>query len=78
MLEEANIEKKITLHQDKKSGKITLTHKISDDNVIDYEFSDKPLQLLSINNKSRQAIYVYDDYQTTRGITFARSVKKIL
>jgi hypothetical protein len=76
VFEEANIEKKITLHQDKKSGKITLTHKISDDNVIDYEFSDKPLQLLSINNKSRQAIYVYDDYQTTRGITFARSGKK--
>jgi hypothetical protein len=76
VLEAANIEINITLRQDKISGTTTLTHKISDDNVIDYEFNNNPLRLLSINNKSRQAIYVYDDYQTTRGITFARSVKK--
>jgi hypothetical protein len=29
---------------------------------------------LSVNKKSQQAIYVYDDYQTTIGLTFARSV----
>jgi len=76
LLEETNIEENITLHQDIKSGTTTLTHKISDDNVIDYEFSNNPLQLVSINKKSKRAIYLYGDYQTTRGITFARSVHK--
>lgn len=74
LLEETNIEGNITLKQDRKSGTTTLIHKTSDDNVIDYEFSNNPLQLVSINNKSNEAIFVYDDYQTTRGITFARTV----
>jgi len=76
LLEETNIEDNITLQQHKKSGTITLTHKVSDDNMVDYEFRNNSLQLLSINKKSRQTIYVYDDYQTTRGITYARSVHK--
>jgi hypothetical protein len=74
LLEESNIEENITIHQDRKSRRTTLTHKTSDDNVIDYQFSNNPLQLVSINNKSKRAIFVYDDYQTTKGITFARSV----
>lgn len=74
LLEESNIKGNITFHQDIKSGRTTLTHKISDDNIIDYQFSNNPLQLVSVNNKSKQAIFVYDDYQTTKGITFARSV----
>lgn len=76
LLEEINIEENVTLHQYRKSGTITLSHKVSDDNVVDYEFRNNSLQLLSINKKSRQAIYVYDDYQTTRGMTYARSVHK--
>jgi hypothetical protein len=76
LLEEGDIERRITLLQDKKADTTTLTHKISDDNVIDYEFNNNPLQLLTINNKSKKAIFVYDDYQTTRGLTFARSVNK--
>jgi hypothetical protein len=76
LLEETNIEGNITLHQGITFGTTTLTHKISDDNVIDYEFSNNPLQLVSINKKSKRAIYLYGDYQTTRGITFARSVHK--
>ncbi|NQZ82198.1 MAG: hypothetical protein HRT52_14395 [Colwellia sp.] len=77
LLEESNIEGNISLHQDKESGNTTLTHNDSgsdDVSVIEYEFRNNPLQLLSINNKSTSANYVYDDYQTTRGITFARSV----
>jgi len=74
LLEESNIEGNITLHQNKKSGAITLTHKVSDESVIDYEFSHNPLQLMSVNKKSRREVYVYEDYQTTRGISFARSV----
>jgi len=74
LLEENNVEGSITLHQDSKSGTTTLTHKTSDNNVIEYEFSKNPLQLISINKKTQRAIYVYDDYQTTRGFTFARSI----
>lgn len=74
LLEESNIERNITLHQNKEKDAITLTHKVSDDNVIDYEFSHNPLQLVSINKKSRREVYIYKDYQTTRGISFARSV----
>ncbi len=74
LLEETNIEGNIILHQDRKSGTTTLTHKTSDDNVIDYEFSNNPLQLVLLNNKSKRAIFVYSDYQTTRGITYARTV----
>lgn len=76
LLKESNVEGNITLHQDKKSGTTTLIHNVSDDNVIDYEFSNNPLQLVSINKKSQRSITVYDDYQTTRGLTFARSVNK--
>tara|TARA_R110000737_G_scaffold352819_1_gene400512 strand:+ start:434 stop:1837 length:1404 start_codon:yes stop_codon:yes gene_type:complete len=78
LLKESSIEGNITLHQDRKSGTTTLSHNDSDGNdnesVIEYEFRNNPLQLISINKKSEDAIYVYDDYQTTRGLTFARSM----
>jgi len=74
LLKESNIEKNISLEQDKESGTTTLFHKTADDNVVAYEFSLKPLQLVSINDKSKRAIFVYDDYQTARGITMARTV----
>lgn len=76
LLDEANIEDTVTLHHTENSATVTLTHTLSEGSIIDYEFSQNPLQLLSIHNKSRQARYVYDDYQTTRGLTFARSVNK--
>lgn len=75
LLDEDNILEKITFKQNSESNKITLTHLTSDDNIIDYEFNHKPLQLISINKKSEGAIYVYDDYQTSRGLTFARSLQ---
>lgn len=74
LLEETDIEGNITLNQDRKSGTTTLTHKTSDDNVVDYKFSNSPLQLVSINHRLLRGIFVYDDYQTTRGITYARSI----
>ena len=39
-------------------------------------FSDNPLRLVSIENKSRRRISFYDDYQTTNGLTFARTITK--
>jgi len=74
LLEETNIAENITLHQDRESGTTSLIHKTSDDNVVEYEFRHNLLQLLSLNNKSKQSKFVYDDYQTTRGITYARTV----
>ena len=78
LLKESNIEENISYHQHKKPGKIILTHRVSDgddnENIIEYEFSQSPLQLVSINKKSQGTRFVYDDYQTTRGLTFARSL----
>jgi len=74
LLEESNIKGNITLHQNGKSGTTTLTHKTSDESVVLYEFSNNPLQLVSVNHGPLGGLYVYDDYQTTRGITYARTV----
>jgi hypothetical protein len=75
LLEEANVDGNITLHQDKKSGTTTIIHKISDDNIVDYKFNDNPLHLVSINHRPLNAIFHYDDYQTTNGFTFARYIE---
>ena len=76
LLDEMDIANNISVRQNSKRGTTVVTHKFSEDSIIDYEFNTSPLQLVSLHNKSRQARYLYDDYQTTRGITFARSVNK--
>lgn len=76
LLEEKNIEKNIKILQSKGSKQMTLIHKTSDDKVMEYVFSNSPLHLLSINNQSRQRIYVYGDYKTSNGLTFAHSLIK--
>lgn len=76
LLKESNVSKNIHILQDNTLGETTLTHKASDDNVIDYVFNDNPIQLVSIDNKSQQKIFTYDDYQTVNGITFAHSILK--
>jgi len=75
LLEESNVKGNITLHHDVKSGTTTLKHKTSDDKIFDYKFNNNPLQLVSVN-RGALGLYVYDDYQTTRGITYARSIHK--
>ncbi|PCI59621.1 MAG: hypothetical protein COB37_11290 [Kordiimonadales bacterium] len=74
LLEESNTSGTIKFHRNKMSGKTTLIHKPATDKVVEYVFSDNPLRLLSINNKSMRRIYFYDDYQTTNGFSFARSI----
>jgi len=76
LLEEKNVAATIELHQDKLSGKTTLTHKVADSKSMGYVFNDSPLRLVSIENTSRRRISFYDDYQTTNGLTFARSIVK--
>jgi len=77
LLEETNIEGNITLHQDRESGTTTLTHKTSD-NIVAYEFSNDPLQLVSLNDKLKRVILTYEDYQTARGLTYARTVQQYI
>lgn len=76
LLEETDIKGKISLSVNEQTGTKILTHKKSDKQIIDYEFAEKPLRLISLHNKSRQARYTYDDYHTTRGLTYARAVNK--
>ena len=74
LLEETNIQERITLSQNRISGTTTLTHKTADGNVVDYEFRNSPLQLVSLRDKAKGSYFVYEDYQTTQGFTFARTV----
>ncbi len=53
-----------------------ITHNSSIDGEVEYTFAEEPLRLVSINKKSQQRLYVYGDYQSTNGITFARSILK--
>jgi len=76
LLEESNIGKNIKIQRNKLSKKIILIHKTSDDKVMEYVFNISPLRLLSINNKSRRRIYVYDDYKTSNGLNFSHSLIK--
>lgn len=76
LLEETNVQKNISLHYNNKSKTTTLTHKTSDDKIIDYEFGDNPLRLVSLNNRPQSGRFFYSDYQTTRGLTYARIVHK--
>lgn len=76
LLEENNIEKNIKVQRNNLSKEVVLLHKTSDDRVMEYVFNISPLRLLSINNKSRRRIYVYDDYKTSNGLTFAHSLIK--
>jgi len=78
LLKEKNIEKNVSLEQDKKSGTTTLTHKMTDDNVVVYEFSNTPLQLVSLKDKLKRVVLTYEDYQTARGLTYARTVHQYI
>jgi hypothetical protein len=74
LFEEANIEENIALIRDDTSGTTTFKHQTSDNKVVDYTFSDASLQLITINHRGLGGVFVYKDYQTTRGLTYARSV----
>jgi hypothetical protein len=57
LLEEKNINGSIKFYYEQMSGKTTLIHKYDNDKTIEYIFSDSPLRLVSINNKSMHRIY---------------------
>lgn len=74
LLQESDIEGKIAITKDIDSGATTLKHQVSDSETVDYIFDDASLQLLSVEHDGLGGVFVYKDYQTTRGLTFARSV----
>lgn len=76
LLKTPNLSKVVRFYQDKQTGYKSLIHTTADNNIFEYTFRNNPIQLASINNKSQQKKYVYDDYQTSNGITFARSIHK--
>ncbi|MBU2972023.1 hypothetical protein KO527_22045 [Pseudoalteromonas sp. C2R02] len=76
LLETPNLSKVAHFYQNQKTGLKSLTLTTPDNNLIEYTFGNNPVQLASINNKSQQKKYVYADYQTSNGITFARSIHK--
>jgi len=74
LLEEHSSKKAITLIKDKKSQTTLVTHTLPSGDTIDYKFKNQPLQLISVNYKPLNGYFEYHDYQTTRGITYARVV----
>lgn len=76
LLAETEIGAKIDFQLDNESGKATLSHRYTDNNIMEYVFNTAPLRLKSINNKARKRIYLYDDYRTSNGYHFAHSLIK--
>jgi len=76
LFEETDIERNIKIQQNNQSRETSLTHTLSDNKMMEYVFSNSPLRLKSINNKSRRRNYIYDDYKTFNGLTFAHSLIK--
>lgn len=75
LLEEKNIEQNITVAQDKIAKVATLTHQEQEGASVVYKFNLEPLQLMSVYQKSNNYLTTYEDHQTSRELTYARSVK---
>lgn len=76
LINEKDINQKIEFEQDKNFKTVTLTHQPSEKATMEYVFHTDPLRLVSINNKRRKRIYLYDDYRQNNGILFAHSLIK--
>jgi len=76
LLNEINVAASIKFFLNKVSNEVTLTHTVPEGSITEYVFNKSTMNLQSINNKSQNKVYIYDDYQTSNGITFARSILK--
>ncbi|MDP2635680.1 MULTISPECIES: MBL fold metallo-hydrolase [unclassified Pseudoalteromonas] len=76
LINEVNTDEKIAYHQDDKANTVTLIHRPSEKSTMEYIFNIEPLRLVSITNKSRKRIYLYDDYRYNNGFYFAHSLIK--
>lgn len=75
IFEETNITDNMSLLRDGESDSTTLVHSVAGQ-AVEYRFQNNPIQLVSINNGLINGIFHYDDYQTTRGFTYARNIVK--
>lgn len=74
LLEEQNVAQNVVYS--KANNKVTLTHHASQKSEIEYTFSTNPIRLNSINNKTRNRIFIYDDYKYNNGFYLAHSLIK--
>lgn len=74
LLQEGMISKNISLKHNEADKTSTLSHRQTDGNTIEYKFKTEPLQLISVYDTAAKYLTTYQDYQTTRGLTFARAV----
>jgi len=76
LVNEPNIKDNIEVQPSGTSGTIKVIHRPSAKTTMEYVFNTEPLQLVSIHNKSRNRIYIYDDYRHSNGYYFAHSLIK--
>lgn len=76
LLEETDIANSVTLRRGREPGTTVLSHENADGGLISYQFRDDPIQLVSIDHQPLTGFFVYDNYQTNRGLTYARTVIK--
>ena len=76
LIEEPKPTENIKHHHIKMENKTRVTHFEGTTKEMHYVFGHNPIRLLSIHNTARKRRYIYDDYQTSKGITYARSLIK--
>ena len=76
LLNETDIDGNITFKTNEDEETITVQHSVDNDNVVEYVFDHASLQLTSIDKGVSGGKFIYSDYQTTNGLTYARSVHK--
>ncbi|MBO6505835.1 MAG: hypothetical protein JJ850_02140 [Kordiimonadaceae bacterium] len=76
LLEETDIANSVTLRRGRAPGTTVLGHENAEGGLISYHFRDDPVQLVSIDHQPLTGFFVYDNYQTNRGLTYARTVTK--
>lgn len=76
LLQEQNIAETISLQRHATNNTTSLTHQQQNGESIKYVFSDTENNLLSLNNLTKGRIYHYQDYQTSNGLNYARTILK--
>lgn len=76
LLEEKDIDAKVSYQRNAEQGVLTFFHRNANDKRVKYTFTEQPIQLYSIEHQGLGGKFVYDDYQTTRGVTYARYVEQ--
>ncbi len=76
LLSEQNIRTKIEMKPESRGQDIRIIHQYGEGRFKEYVFSKQPLRLLSIYDRARNRTYLYNDYRTRNGLTFAHVLLK--